>query len=689
MSGVAGGTRIQKADVKSTFEHYIESVLKKIPGFKQAGLSGSVKAGSKPDFGDLDVIVQFEGTDKKEVKNDIIKVVTALPDSIIVPFKSEKYPGRKYYNSGEIISILFPIEGKPGEYIQIDNIIALTEEEHAFKTGFLDLPAEKQGLLLGLAKVILLEENPEEVFKRLGIKNLPQLGENEEYEFNLSSAKLTLRKVKLDNFREVAREDIWDTTNWGTIKLLFQNYNIDGSFEDLLQDIAAKLKNPRSRNRVAGIFKSMISVKSGEVGTPKGDNKERALAKVATDLAEALEDGSDVVSLYAGGFKPPHAGHFEDAKFLASKADKLVILIGPKVRDGIPIGPEQSKRIWEIYAKHIDKPAEAILSKVTPIKDTYDWIDANQDSVSKIITGTIAAERDRKFGYIFKNREKYPKVEVLDFPELKLTDVEGGELKLSASSIRDSLEVLKRGDWIPRELSPQEKEEVIKIALGDFYTGSEEGMEEEIGKVFDNFLEAITTKEEEPIEEGGLFGSAIAPRAAMRSEDKAALIDIYKDLERRFYGTDIGVVFTQDAIILKQKELMPEGVEDVPSYTKHIASLLEYMLDKKMKILPLPEIKTINDPTEGATFFSKTGNYNPEGKEITLYTAGRHPKDIVRSFAHEMIHHIQNLEGKITGAQGNNINEDDYLASLEEEAYSKGNMIFRGWEDTHSHKMQA
>jgi len=46
-----------------------------------------------------------------------------------------------------------------------------------------------------------------------------------------------------------------------------------------------------------------------------------------------------------------------------------------------------------------------------------------------------------------------------------------------------------------------------------------------------------------------------------------------------------------------------------------------------------------------------------------------------------MIHHMQNLEGRINNIKGDNINEDEYLAELELEAYSKGNMLFRSWEN--------
>ena len=45
-------------------------------------------------------------------------------------------------------------------------------------------------------------------------------------------------------------------------------------------------------------------------------------------------------------------------------------------------------------------------------------------------------------------------------------------------------------------------------------------------------------------------------------------------------------------------------------------------------------------------------------KLIVLYTEGRHPKDIARSFAHEMIHHIQFLEDRLGKHTTTNTTED-------------------------------
>jgi len=112
-----------------------------------------------------------------------------------------------------------------------------------------------------------------------------------------------------------------------------------------------------------------------------------------------------------------------------------------------------------------------------------------------------------------------------------------------------------------------------------------------------------------------------------------------------------------------------------------MASILEYMIDEGMNIQPLPEVKVRKDLAESEQFFGKTAYYDPNENTIVLYTQGRHPKDVMRSFTHEMVHHIQNLEGRLGEIQTSNTNESDALLELEKEAYLVGNITFRNWED--------
>jgi hypothetical protein len=115
---------------------------------------------------------------------------------------------------------------------------------------------------------------------------------------------------------------------------------------------------------------------------------------------------------------------------------------------------------------------------------------------------------------------------------------------------------------------------------------------------------------------------------------------------------------------------------------KDFVSLSIFMIDNGMNIKPLPKIKVIKDDKENASdLLGKTAYYNPTEKSITLYTMDRHPKDILRSFAHEMVHHEQNLDGRLGNINTTNTNEDGDLPEIEREAYEKGNMMLRNWED--------
>ena len=114
-----------------------------------------------------------------------------------------------------------------------------------------------------------------------------------------------------------------------------------------------------------------------------------------------------------------------------------------------------------------------------------------------------------------------------------------------------------------------------------------------------------------------------------------------------------------------------------------IAKLTKHMISKGMNIEPLPKLIFKNGDKENAKqFLGKTAYYDPNNQSIVLYTEGRHPKDIVRSFAHEMIHHIQNLEGRLGDITTTNTQEDDNLDKIEQEANLKGTMTFRNWTDS-------
>lgn len=696
MSGSIGANRIPSSAVKKTVDSFIEKVLKKYPTFKSAKITGSynvipkdengevVGGQEKPEgHGDIDLVVELEGSreDMKKIKADFAAYLNSLSDDVTVPFRAGRHTGKKTAGTGDIVITQYHIEGFPDLTVQIDNMIVSSEEESTYRASFLDIPGPKQALMIGLAKTMCIEEDPFEIFKRLGIKEVPQLQENQEYEFVLSSKGLTLRVVTLDNFKEVERRDIWMSYNWSDVKTLFKDYNVDGTFEQLLDQLVKKQwRSQRSKNRIKGTFKSMLVIGAGEVGTPKGAGKEAALDKVNSLLEN--EGQPKTVAIYAGGFKPPHRAHFENAKILGSKADKLVIFIGPKVREGVKITADQSKAIWEIYAKYLPTPTEIHISEKTPILDTYLWIDENQPNVDKIITGTTADEM-KKFAGITKDREKYSKVELEELPIIPAKEDD----KFSASEIRNSESYLTSGKWIPSAVSQQDKQAIIDIV-------TPKSIEEVMLETIDEVLANLFPKKQAKVTKEGSSGTPVSALATVRSADRATLAHLYDQLRNIIPLDEFDVIFQQDRIYIynKQKDQvgfdytpyqkhLEESTEDKFDYKMHIASILEYMLDQGMKITPIPDIVTKEDPEQASNFFGKTAYYSPSEMKVVLYTLGRHPKDVCRSFAHEMVHHMQNVQGRLGNISTTNTNEDSHLQEIEDEAYLQGNRIFRNWED--------
>lgn len=121
---------------------------------------------------------------------------------------------------------------------------------------------------------------------------------------------------------------------------------------------------------------------------------------------------------------------------------------------------------------------------------------------------------------------------------------------------------------------------------------------------------------------------------------------------------------------------------------KHLAELTQYMREQGIQADPAPRVILKKNAQLTEETLCPTGHYEPETKTIVLYVGNRHPKDILRSYAHELIHHDQNMAGKLKTdvmqqsqdpkyAQNNQV-----LRGLEQDAFLRGNMMFRDWTDS-------
>lgn len=851
MSGAAGGGRIPRSAVEQTVKDYSEKILSKIEGFKDVKLSGSYNRPDKQDFGDIDIIVTIE-TDKtkKEVKKEIANLFQSLPDEELPPLQNPKYKGRKYINHGEMVSNLYPISGIPGEFVQVDNIISLSQEEGEFKKTILDYPAELQGLILGLVKTPLLEEDPKEVFTRLGIKDIPQAGEDQEYEFHIDTSGLTLRLVTYgDSYRILNSNIVWQSRNFGDVKTLLKNHNLEGSFEDLMKSVKS-LKNERSKNRVKGYFKKSITVGPVEKGTPKGDTKQQALDRVA-QLQESYrnktryslkaqyleEDEKARIAIFPGAFKPPHKDHVN--RILAASKEvgeegKVIVIISPssRVKEGQEgIDAEQSMNIFNLFKTKGILPNNVnpiIAPDKSPVLSAYKQFESDPQQPYIAVFGKDDKAR-------FSNIEdKLPNVTVKSFEDAGIGNTSATDLRIAIKN-RDKEEIEK---YIPASISPgeylealglqeslqetsdsiadlwephaemldrmQKQPELLKglwkslskpsrkalvlyfrrkkaqtenvipkgeekaAPYGSGYTLVEAGKGEKKLRVFDfddtlvhvdatiyithkdGSKEGLTPAEYAVYtpQEGDTFNfsefSSVIKKAKPLEDNIQDLLKSYNNptekttiLTARLLGYPVkkylkdefgiepyvvglgssdpqdkarwienqikkgynNIEFRDDSqknvdAVAGLKDKYPEisiksMLVENASYNKDnkvqykIAQLTDHMKAKGMKIEPLPAVEFINGDSENArNFFGKTAYYDPASSTIVLYTEGRHPKDIVRSFAHEMIHHMQNLEGRLENITTTNTHEDDNLNDLEKEANLKGTMTFRNWTDS-------
>jgi len=105
---------------------------------------------------------------------------------------------------------------------------------------------------------------------------------------------------------------------------------------------------------------------------------------------------------------------------------------------------------------------------------------------------------------------------------------------------------------------------------------------------------------------------------------------------------------------------------------------------KRMEFNKPPTIFFQSDARNAERLLGKTAHYDPTTMHITLYITGRHPKDVLRSLSHELVHHGQNCRGefgKTPDTAPGYAQTDDHLRGMEEEAYKVGNLCLRDWED--------
>ena len=122
---------------------------------------------------------------------------------------------------------------------------------------------------------------------------------------------------------------------------------------------------------------------------------------------------------------------------------------------------------------------------------------------------------------------------------------------------------------------------------------------------------------------------------------------------------------------------------DISSITEMLEDFYPFA-QERMGFNREPSIVFESDLENAKKSLGKTAHYEPASGTITVYVDSRHPKDIMRSFSHELVHHTQNCDGQFEAPMEMGegyAQSDEHLRKMEEDAYLRGNMTFRDWED--------
>ena len=104
----------------------------------------------------------------------------------------------------------------------------------------------------------------------------------------------------------------------------------------------------------------------------------------------------------------------------------------------------------------------------------------------------------------------------------------------------------------------------------------------------------------------------------------------------------------------------------------------------KFNIQKAPKVFLRQNEENAEKIFGRTAYYDPEESTIVIFITNRHPKDILRSYCHELIHHVQNERGDLMKGDASSptyAQDDEHMRKMEKEAYLEGNLLLRDFED--------
>jgi len=379
------------------------------------------------------------------------------------------------------------------------------------------------------------------------------------------------------------------------------------------------------------------------------------------------------ICYYPGGFKPPHEGHFEVLKDLASRpyVTKVIVLIGHKTRDGIT--KEQSKRIWDLYlaTSPIAKAVVRISEDPSPIKDIFKAFDDDLELKAYVAGAKDEVEEQNYFTPLQKAFST--RVMPLSIEEKVITN----DKRLSGTQVRGLVNQLKKSVLALRSVPDKSSTEYSKARNEYLNTYKElegcfpeaiiqKGGFEDILKILG--IPVLNVDQLQENQEDGHLVIRIPYHLTPRIENylNTMLIPFeysqyaFDGKERRMLIPNLGDSPQQRDQVLKyfSKNNIPVNIEEdlftIGWWKNRIEETLTEPEDKTDNIIAdfidfaaqalnlqkVPKI-TFSDDESLAKQMHSLGVYQPKSDELLVIKGSRLTADILRTLAHELVHRKQ------------------------------------------------
>ncbi len=322
--------------------------------------------------------------------------------------------------------------------------------------------------------------------------------------------------------------------------------------------------------------------------------------KLSQYLVEGIlrEAEEGVTVLLPGGFKPPHEGHFQLAKGYADmpQVKEVVILIGPKDRDGITV--EDSQLIWKMLIGGIPNIRVEQSKYPSPLLTAYKFIENEAKTGQTYALGSSSkgSDYDRIRGFVDQHQEggKYYKdgVAVVELPLERSkpilykgrTDDENGK-PMSASQLRADIAANDFENFkssYPSVKSPQQLQTIFdKLVKKKMKEGSQERFQSTLDEVvlrkyfdqlkgkFKTFIQKLKQEGQETRNAFLKIAHAVKNKEKLSKEERGAIGDQLKDVLKLagFSAASVlpgGVIYLLLARMpMLQKTLTPSAFRDI------------------------------------------------------------------------------------------------------------------------------